>query len=321
MNHERIWILADDRAGNVSQVIGLAEILALPYTQKNIHYHRSASLPNILRGASLLGVNQHLSDPIQAPWPDLVIGAGRKTAPIARYIKKQSKNHTKLIQLMDPGYPKQDFDLIVIPEHDKPAPHPNMITSVGALHKVTPSQLEKLKPTWQKHFAHLSTPYIGVLIGGDTKKGTFTPLMAKTLAHDLSEIAHSFQASLLITTSRRTSQEAAAALKTNLTAPHYFYDVSTQTENPYFGILALSDFLIISGDSISMCSEGCSTGKPVYIYAPTALIPSKHLMFHQILYKHHCAKPFTAPLIPFTPQLLNDTQDVAKEIRRRKLIT
>ena len=40
-----------------------------------------------------------------------------------------------------------------------------------------------------------------------------------------------------------------------------------QGDNPYFGYLALADVIIVTCDSVSMISEACSTGKPVYLVA------------------------------------------------------
>ena len=38
-------------------------------------------------------------------------------------------------------------------------------------------------------------------------------------------------------------------------------------ENPYFGYLALADAIVVTGDSVSMTSEACASGKPVYVAA------------------------------------------------------
>ena len=44
-----VWILADDRAGNVSQLLGIAEALELPFERKDIRYDAWIKLPNFLR--------------------------------------------------------------------------------------------------------------------------------------------------------------------------------------------------------------------------------------------------------------------------------
>ena len=37
-------------------------------------------------------------------------------------------------------------------------------------------------------------------------------------------------------------------------------------DNPYFGILALSDRLVVTGDSVSMVSEAAASGRPVAVF-------------------------------------------------------
>ena len=82
-----IWVLADDRAGNVNQAVGVAEALAQPFKRIDIGYTNLARLPNVIRRSSLLGVDTPSRARLVAPWPDLVIAAGRRTARINRLIR------------------------------------------------------------------------------------------------------------------------------------------------------------------------------------------------------------------------------------------
>jgi len=38
-----------------------------------------------------------------------------------------------------------------------------------------------------------------------------------------------------------------------------------RNENPYLGLLSLADAIVVTSDSVSMISEACFTGKPVYV--------------------------------------------------------
>lgn len=310
-NQPIIWVLADDRAGNVSQAIGAAEALEMPYQIKDINYTKMASLPNIIRGASLLGLDKQNSSELIAPWPDLVIAAGRKTAPIARYIKKQSGGKVKLVQIMWPGFPSGDFDLIVTPAHDQIENKPNLMRTVGAINKINEKTLAIARKQWQEKFAEIPRPLIAVLIGGDTKKGVFTKKHAK----DLLESIKGFEGGLLVTTSRRTNNEVREFIQTNISTAN-FYSPDSGGENPYMGYLACADIIIASGDSISMCSEAASTGKPVYIFAPKDITPKKHQSFHKALYKNGHAAPLTEACKPYSPRPLAEAQEVAMEIKK-----
>ena len=327
-NKPLIWVLADDRAGNVSQALGVAESLDLPFEIKNIHYNSLAKLPNIFIGKSLLGINKSKSSKIEAPWPDIIISAGRKTAPIACYIKKVSGGKTKIIHLMWPSFAINYIDLIVIPEHDKEKyfhkknQQQNIITTTGAVNRINPERLEKEKIKWADKFSHLTPPYTAVLIGGNTKKGTFTKKHASDFIKEIKGFMKDKQGSLLITNSRRTPEDATKIIKDELKKEGYnyhFHGFDSKDENPYFGYLALSDNVIVSGDSISMCSESCSSGKNTHIYSPVDITPKKHQKFHKSLYKKGYASKLGSTDKQKKPLTLNDAKKMASLIKDKYL--
>ena len=128
-----IWVLLDDRAGNRSQALGVAMALGQPVQQKELRYGPAAKLPNLVLGASISGLTKQSKNDLKAPWPALVISAGRRTAPVARWIKAQSSGKTQLVQIMDPGSGRDDFDLICMPAHDQPQASLNtMVINGGA---------------------------------------------------------------------------------------------------------------------------------------------------------------------------------------------
>lgn len=316
VNNPSVWVLADDRAGNVGQSLGVGEALGWVFERKDIAYGVLAKLPNLLLGASLHGVTPETHRNLCAPWPDLVISAGRRTAPIARYIKKQSGGKTKLVQIMDPGAGgAADFDLVCIPTHDDVSIKMNQIKMVGAPHRVTDQKLKDAFMEWQERFTHLKTPRIGLIVGGATKNKVFSTGMAAALGRSVNELAQKMDASLLVTTSRRTG-EAAEALLENITVPAYRFKWGDKGENPYFGFLASSDFLIVTGDSVSMCSEACASGRPVYIYAPDGMVSEKHKRLHASLYEGGYARPFEGVLEGRTGQKLNAANDISNAIRQ-----
>lgn len=310
----KIWVLADDRAGNVSQILGIAEALNKPFDIKKIRYTAFGQLPNMLRGSTLIGVDKSESDELEGPWPDVVLSAGRKTAPIARFIKQQSDDKAKLVHLMWPGVAANDFDLVVVPEHDQREESDMLMHSYGAPNRITTVKLEEEQKKWQDKFGGFPSPRVGLLVGGDTKKGKFTTGHATDLAAKMTTLLSTKHGSVLATTSRRTSQEAAIKLQKGIRGDKYFYDYTSGDENPYFGIMALADVLVVSGDSISMCSEACSTGKPVYIYAPSDLMPAKHQAFHQQLYEKGLARPLTGVLEMWDYDPLQEAKRIATKV-------
>jgi uncharacterized protein len=316
VNNPIIWVLADDQAGNVSQCLGVVEAIGLAYERKDISYGFLAKLPNFLLGASLHGILKHHHKDFKGPWPDLVIAAGRRTAPVARYIKKASGGKTKLVQIMDPGASGcSDFDLICVPAHDASRLKSNQVEMVGAPHRVNEAKLALAFESWQERFAHLEKPRIGLIVGGATKNKVFSVAMAQELGRSVNELAKEKGASLLITTSRRTGHTA-EALFGEITVPAFRYQWGDEGENPYFGILASSDYLIVTGDSVSMCSEACGANKPVYVYAPDGMVSDKHKRLHESLYKGGYAQPFKGELNDKVGNRLNAVQDIASAIRK-----
>lgn len=274
-----VWVLRDDRAGHNAQSHGLAHRFGVPYSIKPIEYNMWAKLPNTLLGASLKGLKQHSKEQITPPWPQLVIAAGRRIIPIAKHIKMQSPD-TILLQLMWPGC-IDPFDLIIAPEHDTPPQDSRILTTVGAMHLLTESQLNSEATKIASQFDDLPGPHIAVMIGGNSKHGKFEKQDIQTLL-DLCEFMAK-EGSLLISTSRRTPSFVPALCEERLTCPYYLYDWKSNDPNPYPGLLRLADAIVVTGDSISMCSEACYSSKPVFIYNPKSLKSRKHLNFQQSL--------------------------------------
>ena len=138
-----IWVLLDDRAGNRSQALGVAERLGHGFREMEIRYAVMANLPNAMLGASVSGLDKDSKAALHAPWPKLVIAAGRRTAPVARWIKKQSGDETRIVQVMDPGSGDAAFDLICRPAHDTGIKTgPNILTISAAPHRIGAEMLD-----------------------------------------------------------------------------------------------------------------------------------------------------------------------------------
>ncbi|MEE8351992.1 MAG: mitochondrial fission ELM1 family protein [Rhodospirillales bacterium] len=315
-NSPSVWVLADDRAGNRSQCFGVADALGLNYHVKNPTYGSLACLPNFLLGASFAGINHSSRSQLSPPWPDLVIAAGRRTAPVARKIKRLAGPECFLAQIMHPGPGAGDFGLIAVPNHDGAINAPNSISFTGAPHGLTAERLAEEEKRWQGRFDDLAGPRIALIVGGTTRRRTFTSNMAAELARMASDMAIGSGGALLVTTSRRTG-DAEAALLDSINAPSRVYRWGEEGENPYLGYLACADAIIVTGDSVSMCSEVCAGTGPVYIYAPPALITPKHARLHAELYEKGYARPLNSTLEIWNHAPLNPARDIAAAIRER----
>ena len=311
----RVWVLIDDRAGNASQCLGVAEALGLAFEERHVRYAATASLPNAMLGRSFGGLTQASRGRLVAPWPDLVVAAGRRTAPVARAIKRRHPAPTFLAQVMHPGSAgAEDFDLIAVPRHDRRPPAPNQLDVLGAPHRITPARLASEARRWHPRARGLPRPLIALMVGGSTRRRPFTEATARGLGRAVADLAGAAGGSVLATTSRRTGRAATKALLETLDAPRWVHPWGAGDENPYVGFLGLADAVVVTGDSVSMCSEACATEGPVYVFAPPELTTRKHGRLHQDLYAAGYARPLGATLERWRHPRLNPATEIAAAI-------
>lgn len=308
------WIITEGIAGTENQCLGVAEALGVTPVIKRVKLktpwkqlspwlsfgHERALAPG--------------SDEIAPPWPDLVLASGRKSIGVARMIREKSGGNTFVVQIQDPRINPGHFDLVVVPQHD-PTRGENVIVTRAGLHRITPQVLSDAREKWEKQFSKIPKPRVAVLIGGNSKAHTMTRENAKALAQQLLYLAENPRTGLLITASRRTGPENEKLLRDMLQGPGIAFWDGTG-ENPYFGYLALADYIIVTEDSVSMTSEALSTGKPVFIAALRG--GAKRLdTFHKILQEQGYTRPFTGLLEQWSYTPPDDTRRVADEIRQR----
>jgi mitochondrial fission protein ELM1 len=283
-----IWILLDNRIGSRHQAEGVVNYLdksEFNIINKEIDYTRWAALPNFIRGRTLLGISKQSKKDLSEPMPDIVLSASRRTAPVARWIKKKSPK-TKLFQLLHIGKCGiKDFTTIFAPEHDRyKFSAPNIKYTIGSPHFITKEKLEDAQKIWQDNFSSLPHPITALIIGGAIKKRQFSLENAKDLAQTVLELKQKDGGSLLITTSRRTGKAAEDLIMSILKdIPNYAYLWGNTDPNPYLGFLSCADNLIVTGDSVSMCCEATGSGKPLRIFTGKNWLTTKHLRFVQSL--------------------------------------
>ncbi len=318
LSTRRIWVLVDGIAGHDSQSLGVAEALGADFETKTIALTGVAAVAAGLRSATLLRWVGRGALPPAPEAPDMVIATGGRLGAVARAIKRRSGATCYLIQIMSPGAGAADFDLIAAPRHDRGGRAPNRIETTGAPHRVTAARLADAAEHWRGRLEHLPRPWIAVLVGGTTRKRAFDATLAAELGNKATALARGRGGSLLVSTSRRTGPGAAAALEAAIDAPCYLHRWREDGEdNPYFGFLGLGDGAIVTGDSMSMCSEACATGKPVYIFAPPAIIKPAFGRLHRELYDLGHARPLAETFEDWSYPPLDTAGVIAAEIKKR----
>lgn len=266
-----IWLIDAYRAGERGQVRALVDALAdtlgAKVETKVLDYRKTVFWPHLFGQSSLAGITPDAAASLAAPWPDLVVTCGVRNEPVCRWLKARSGGNTRYVHVGRPWGSLDEFDLVITtPQYHVPA-HPNVLNNMLTLHSVTQQRLLESKAEWEPTFADLPRPYFAVMAGGDSGPFTFGPKAAARLGREASRMAQAQGGSLLVSTSSRTSAEAVDALEAAIDVPSHFYRWGGGDQaNPYMGILACADRLIITGDSIAMLSEACATGKLVKIF-------------------------------------------------------
>ena len=263
-----VWVLTDEKLGHTTQSVGLAEALGWPYTTKELRFNALNRLSNRLLGAGLLTLNRRHSTPLSPPWPDLVIATGRKTAPVARWIRAQSQGRTRLVQLGRKAADRaDDFDLSVTCSHFAMPPHPRRIETRAPLTAITNRKLQAARERWSHLFGSEPRPHVALIVGGTSALHRLDAETAAQMGRKVASFARAAGGSLFTVTSPRTGAAAAAALRAGIEGVGRLYEWRPgATDNPYLGCLAVADALVVTGDSESMLAEAAATSKPLYIY-------------------------------------------------------
>jgi uncharacterized protein len=308
------WIITPGEAGFESQGRGLAEALGLEPVFKRVKAKRLwRRLPGWLWLDPLSALADE-SDRLDPPWPDVVISCGKVAAPLAAAMRRRSGGRVRAAHIQNPLMSLDRFDVVVAPRHDA-LKGQNLVSTIGAVHPITPTKLQAAAEQWRQALADLPRPLVGVLIGGGNGRFVLDGSVMADLSARLANMAATHSAGLAITPSRRTGADNEAVLRRTLAnVPAYVWD--GKGENPYLGILGLADILVVTEDSVSMTSEALATGKPVYVVR----LPgdsARLRRFQDELIAEGYTRSFTGELASWTYPAIDDTARAAAECRRR----
>jgi uncharacterized protein len=312
---EKTWIVTDGSVGMEAQGIAVAEAVGLPFVLKRVRIKGAmrflpARLQIYVPPKRLLR-SVASNEPLDEPWPRLVISIGRRSVPIALAIKRIA--HAFGLHIQNPKVPPELFDLVAAPVHDNFA-GPNVVTTFGAVHSVTSARLAEAAKRFAPRVEALPHPRIAVLLGGESAAFSFPPDLAATFGATLAALTRAKGGSLLVTPSRRTRADSLAALSDAIKdVPHLVWDGAG--DNPYFAFLALSDAIVTTEDSVNMVTEAAGTGKPVYVQRLNGN-STRLSRFHELMRERGATRPFDGKLESWTYAPINDTEVVASAIRR-----
>lgn len=318
-----IWILKDDRPGNYNQSINLVNalikednFLKSEVKVKEISYNFLAKLPNFLKFGLFSTINKESKANLlrQKTKPNIVISAGRRSALVALDLKKIYPD-TFFINIMNPGSGIiKKFNLVILPKHDKITSN-NAIEIIGSVSFIDKKEIRENAKNFSQIFDKIKSPKIAILLGGSSRNAKFKEKDALEIRQIIDRLCKNMKANLLVTSSRRTDEFLIKEVVKNNKDIKYLFDYSKESlkknfKNPYQVILQEADFIITTGDSISMCSEVCQLGKPVYIYTNSRICSKKHLNFHKNLFKNK----FATKLLSDVDYLIKNNKNKLSEI-------
>lgn len=265
----RVWLVVGEKRGDNAQIRNLARALGWECEEKAIYM-----APVWVDGkpplrASLDHVDLDRSDPLEGPWPDLVITAGRRLSSVGLWIKRASIGKTRLVVIGKPRGRAADLDLIVVAAHYVMPDADNVVRHALPLMQVDPQVLAEAKKAWVGRLLLLPRPLTALMIGGPTGGLRFDVETARTLVLQTQQLVESHRGSLYITTSRRTPRAVAEWLRETCSSSVQLslYDPDALPgANPYQGLLALADNFVVTTDSLSMMVEVAGLGRPLALY-------------------------------------------------------
>jgi mitochondrial fission protein ELM1 len=266
-----VWILLGDRHGDNAQLRALDATLrdryGWPSQAKQLHFDLGCATPHRDRGSSLIGLDPGSRSELQAPWPDIVLAAGKSAASVCRWIRKKSGGRTMIVLLGRPRVAYRHFDLIITtPQFGMPQVD-NIVKCSLPITWRDETQLATQGRIWEPAWRHLPRPWTAVLIGGSTAQMNFDAAAARSLLGKLIRYRQHHGGSLLVTTSPRTPVEVTELISQNLPQPNYTFAWQPGVPNPLPAMLARADNFIVTIDSVSMVAEAANRKKPLYYFS------------------------------------------------------
>ncbi len=252
-------LLTEGYHGMISQVEGLAKALNADFQHRIVKLKWLWNyIPPKLSPVSrlILKNEQYITENEKF---DLVISCGRKSVIPSIFIKKKNKK-IFTIHIQNPKVRFNNFDLIVVPEHDG-LKGENIIASKGAIHYITRLEIEKARP--YLHDKIQNEKIVSLILGGPNKYYNFSN---EELTNIFREIKSSFISQgykAIIIPSMRTPKRII-----DLAINEFLIDgfvVNSVDKQAYLSSLAIANSIVVTCDSTSMISEAATSGKPIFV--------------------------------------------------------
>ncbi len=242
-----IWLLLGRNAGDNAQARALAAEIGGAAREIALAHNLLREIPAGWRGGSLVSLTEPPG--FAPPWPRLVIGVGRRNAPVARWIAEASAGVARLLWIGRPRAPLGWFDLVLTTaQYGLPA-------AANVLTLALPFAPEAPEAAPRRALA---------LLGGPSWAARTPPAFLDAFAGAAERLAAETGLPLTILTSPRSPDGAGARLAARIPGAEVFdFRAAKGAGNPYRARLAEAGAILVSGDSVSLLSDAAATGAPV----------------------------------------------------------
>lgn len=260
-NAEPVWVLLGKWHGDNQQLLAIAKALGRPFREVPLRFNALSHVPPAFLGINRLSWKTEV--PLGPPWPRIVLAAGRRSVPAARWIRQQSGGSTRLVNVNRPWAPLHWFDLIVTtPQYALPQ-RPNVLCNLMPF--LPPPDGKVSESALPATAAALPRPWTVVLVGGNSRPMVLCDATAAALAARVNQEVSQRGGSAWVVDSPRTPESAKAIIARGLSVPSQI--VRWQAGKPlYNAMLSAGDRFIVTEDSASMLTEALLTDRPVSLF-------------------------------------------------------
>jgi len=303
-------LLTEGMHGMISQVEGLAKALDLEFIHEKIELNNFWKLfpPKLTPIQNFVFKNKINSN------FDVIISCGRKSVIPSIYLKKKFKNKIMNIHIQEPKVALNNFDLVVVPEHDDLKGN-NVLTSKGAVHYLTNDELDE-NENYLKHRINNQKKIVTLILGGPTKYYDYSNQAIDGIFSKIEKIFLKNNYQTIIIPSMRTPQDIIEKAKNYFDKDQII--IPNVDKKAYLSSLKISDHIVVTCDSTSMISEAAITGKPIYVAQMPAIKNNQRFKsFFNLFESLNIIKELNNSVENWSYTKLNETNKIAEQIKKK----
>ena len=303
-------ILTEGMHGMISQAEGLAKALDLNFFHEKIELSSFWKFipPRFTPIKKFVFKNEIEED------FDVIISCGRKSVIPSIFIKKNSKKKVFNIHIQDPKVSLDNFDVVVVPQHDSLIGN-NVISTKGAIHYLNTQEINENK-NYLSNKIKPEKEIVALILGGPNNYYKYTKRNIENIFLKINEnfIKNNFQ--LIVIPSIRTPKDIIKFANEYYGKDHLV--INEVDKRAYLSALGLSKFIVVTCDSSSMISETAITGKPIYVAGiPASKDDYRFRKFISLFKELNIIRVLDSKIENWEYENLDETNRVAKEIKNK----